>query len=213
MQVLLNMSLILRMRRDIEDPALSHVKYRQRQARILRIFRKVHRTTGALLFIFFFIVALSGLLLGWKKNSGGVILPKSYRGTSTDLRNWLPLDSLHKNAGRYLHDSVSPSLSLDLERIDIRKDLGMVKFVFTEDFMGIQLDGATGQLLHIEKRRSDFIEKIHDGSILDYYLKTKYGQLKLGYTTVMGFALLIFTITGFWLWYGPKKMRRHFIHR
>ena len=105
-----------------------------------------------------------------------------------------------------MHDSVSPNLSLQLDRIDVRKDKGMVKFVFTDHFWGIQLDGATGKLLQIEQRRSDFIEKIHDGSILDFYCKTD-GQIKLIYTTIMGLALLIFTITGFWLWYGPKRMR------
>lgn len=84
----------------------------------------------------------------------------------------------------------------------------MVKFVFVDNFWGIQLDGATGKLLQIEKRRSDFIEKVHDGSILDYHFKTEYGQIKLVYTSVMGLALLIFTTTGFWLWYGPKRMRR-----
>ena len=66
----------------------------------------------------------------------------------------------------------------------------------------------TGELLHIEKRRSDFIEKVHDGSILDYYFKTGKEPFKLVYTTVMGLALLIFTVTGFWLWYGPKRMRK-----
>ena len=180
---------------------------RQNQAQVLRIFRKVHRTTGALLFIFFFIVSVSGLLLGWKKHSGSLILAKSYEGTSTDLKDWLPIDQLHKNAVQIFRDSVSPLLSQELDRIDIRKDKGMVKFVFTEGFWGIQLDGATGKLLHIERRRSDFIEKVHDGSILDLHFKTSNGQIKLFYTTVMGIALLIFTISGFWLWYGPKRMR------
>jgi len=179
---------------------------RQNQARILRTVRKIHRTTGALLFVFFFFISITGILLGWKKHSNGWILSKSYAGTSTNLKEWLPLDSLHKNACKILHDSVSPNLSLQLDRIDVRKDKGMVKFVFTDHFWGIQLDGATGKLLQIEQRRSDFIEKIHDGSILDFYCKTD-GQIKLIYTTIMGLALLIFTITGFWLWYGPKRMR------
>lgn len=187
---------------------MTETNKRQKQAKLLRIFRKVHRQTGALLFIFFFVIAVTGLLLGWKKHSGGIILPASYEGTSTDLKEWLSIDSLHKNACQFLHDSVSKEASLELERIDIRKDKGMVKFVFADDFLGLQLDGATGKLLHIEKRRSDFIEKIHDGSLLDYYFNTSNGQLKLIYTSVTGIALLIFTITGFWLWYGPKKMRK-----
>ena len=181
---------------------------RQNQAKTLRVFRKIHRTTGAFLFIFFFIVSITAIILGWKKHSGGIILPKSYKGTSTNLKDWLPIDSLHKNACKILHDSVSPELSQNVERIDIRKDKGMVKFIFSDHFYGIQLDGATGKLLHIEQRRSDYIEKIHDGSILDFYFKTSNGQIKLVYTTIMGLALLVFTITGFWLWYGPKRMRQ-----
>ena|SRR5690554_230977 len=181
---------------------------RQNKAKLLRTFRKIHRTTGAFLFVFFLFISITGLLLGWKKHSGGLILPKSYKGTSTDLKDWLPLDSLHLNACKILHDSVSADLSLELERIDVRKDKGMVKFVFIDHFWGIQLDGATGELLHIERRRSDFIENIHDGSILDYYFGTTGEQIKLVYTSIMGLALLTFTITGFWLWYGPKRMRK-----
>ncbi|MDY3548339.1 PepSY domain-containing protein [Riemerella anatipestifer] len=185
-----------------------HKDKRKKQAALLRNFRKIHRITGALLFVFFFFISVSGLLLGWKKHSGGLILSKSYKGTSTELKDWLPLDSLHRNACKILHDSISPDLSLELDRIDVRKDKGMVKFVFRNHFWGIQLDGSTGELLHIEQRRSDYLEKIHDGSIIDFYLGTDGSPFKLIYTTVMGIALLIFTITGFWLWYGPKRMRK-----
>lgn len=181
---------------------------RKQQASILRLFRKVHRTTGALLFIFFFLTAITGLTLGWKKNSGGYILPESYKGSSTELRNWISFDSLHAIACGIARDSISPTLSLELERIDARPDKGMVKFVFMEGFWGIQLDGATGKLLHIERRRSDFIENIHDGSLIDHFFETKNEIFKLIYTTIMGISLLLFTITGFWLWFGPKRMRR-----
>ena len=134
-------------------------------------------------------------------------MPKSYTGTSTDLKDWLPIDSLHKISDSIILDSVSADLSLELERIDMRKDKGMLKFVYIDGFYGIQLDGATGKLLHIERRRSDFIENIHDGSILDYFFETTSEQIKLVYTSVMGLSLLTFTVTGFWLWYGPKRMR------
>ncbi|MFP4471831.1 MAG: hypothetical protein ACLFPE_14200 [Bacteroidales bacterium] len=186
---------------------------RRRQAKLIRTFRKIHRTTGAMLFVFFFFISVTGLLLGWKKHSGGLLLPESRQGTSTDLKHWLPLDSLHTNACKILHDSVSADLSPEIDRIDIRKDKGVVKFVFAHHFWGIQLDGATGELLQIEKRRSDLIENIHDGSILDHYFATTGGYIKLAYTSVMGFALLTFTITGFWLWYGPKRMRKRTTNR
>ncbi|WP_295232680.1 PepSY-associated TM helix domain-containing protein [Sediminibacterium sp.] len=181
---------------------------RPAQAKILRNFRKLHRITGALLFVFFFIIAITGSLLGWKKNSGGLIMAKSYKGSSTQLKDWLSIDSLYQNACTYLKDSVSNSLSTEIDRIDIRKDKGMVKFVFANHFTGLQIDGATGQILHVEKRRADYIEKIHDGSIIDFYFGWD-GYFKLVYTSIMGLALILFTITGFWLWYGPKRMRKH----
>ena len=187
---------------------MTKINSKKQQAKILRTFRKVHRATGALLFIFFFFIAVTGVILGWKNHSNGLIIPKSYEGTSTNLKNWLPLDSLHKKANFILQDAVSENLSLELDRIDVRSNKGIVKFVFKNHYWEIQMDGATGNLLNIGKRHSDFFENIHDGSILDHYFGTSNGQIKLIYTTIMGLSLLLFTITGFWLWYGPKRMKR-----
>lgn len=184
-------------------------KNRNQQAKVLRVFRKIHRITGISLFFFFFFVAVTGILLGWKKNSNGILLADTAQGTSTDLKDWLPLDSLQSLAFAYAHKNISPELSLELDRIDVRASKGIVKFVFVDGYWGIQVDGATGALLSVERRRSDFIEKIHDGSILDMYFGTTNGQIKLVYTSILGLALLVFTITGFWLWYGPKRMRKN----
>lgn len=180
---------------------------RKRQAKILRNFRKVHRMMGATLFVFFFVVSVSGLLLGWKKNSNDFLLSKTYIGSSTELKNWLPIDSLHTRATAYYKEHISLELAPEVDRIDIRKEKGTIKFVF-KNYYGIQIDGATGNLLHVERRRSDFIESLHDGSALDVYFNTSGNPIKLVYTTIMGLALLLFTITGFWLWLGPKRMRR-----
>lgn len=180
---------------------------RVKQAKVIRAFRKVHRYAGATLFVFFFVVSISGLLLGWKKNSNNFLLSKTYKGSTSHLKNWLAIDSLHKNAVNYFKENVSDESLLEVKRIDIRKEKGTAKFIF-KNYYGIQVDGATGKLLHIERRRSDFIEGIHDGSVLDVYFNTKGNPIKLVYTTVMGLALLLFTITGFWLWLGPKRMRR-----
>lgn len=182
-------------------------KRRKRQADVLKLFRKIHRMTGALLFVFFFVVSVSGLFLGWKKHSGGLILAKSYAGTSTDMKNWLPMNILTEKAIDAARTSISPDISPTIDRIDVRPDKGMVKFVFAEGFWGVQIDAATGNLLHVERRRSDFIESVHDGSVADYLTGTTDGQIKLVYTTIMSLALLSFTITGFWLWLGPKRMR------
>lgn len=181
---------------------------RDLSARALKSFRRLHTRIASILFVFFFISSCSGVLLGWKKHSGGLLLPESHAGVSADLGTWLPMDSLHAIAIRTLRDSVSPDLSPELERIDARPQKGMVKFVFIDHFWGVQLDGTTGRVLHIERRRSDLIESIHDGSIVDYLLGTEGEPFKLAYTTVMGVSLFLLTLTGFWLWYGPKAARR-----
>lgn len=180
---------------------------RQAHTRWLRIFRQLHRQTGVLLFLFFFVVACTGLVLGWKKHSGGYILAKSYTGASDVAANWLPLDSLQRLA----KDSVQvffPGINPEIDRIDVRPDKGMAKFVFTEKYLALQLDLTTGQVLHVEKRRGDFFENLHDGSLLDRWFGISGGWIKLVYTTIMGLALIIFTVTGFWLWYGPKWIKR-----
>ena len=106
------------------------------------------------LFLFFLIISVSGVLLGWKKNSGGYLLPETRQGTSTELSAWLPLDSLISNAAQFLRDSISPALSTDPERIDIRKDKGVIKLVYSDHFYEVQLDGVSGELLQIKIGRA-----------------------------------------------------------
>src|SRR5688572_382527 len=179
-------------------------------AKSTRFYRKIHKWIGTFLFVFFFIISVTGLLLGWKKHSGGLILPKTEKGISTDLKTWLSYDSLHSIALLALSDSLSPELSPTLDRIDARPDKGIVKFVFKDHYTEIQLDCTTGNVLAVNQRTSDIIEQIHDGSILDFYVGTGDGQIKLGYTTITGLSLLLLTVTGFFLWYNPIRIRsRH----
>lgn len=158
--------------------------------------------------MFFFLVSITGLLLGWKKNSGGVLLAKSHTGRSTDPKDWLPLHLLQEHALRHARERISPDYAPKIDRIDARPDKGMVKFVFVEAYWGVQIDMTTGELLYLERRTADLIENIHDGSVLDYLAGTD-GQIKLIYTSIMGGSLFLFVVTGFWLWYGPKSFKRH----
>lgn len=187
-------------------------RYIRDQAFFLRRIRQVHKTAGIILLIFFFIISVSGLLLGWKKNSSGLLLPDTKRGTTTELDKWLPLHQLESHAITFLKDSVSKTLSTQIDRIDVRKNDGVVKFTFENHYYEIQLDGATGEVLHVKKRWSDLLENIHDGSALDKLFGIKGEVFKLIYTSIMGLALLIFTLTGFWLWYGTLRLRKRVKH-
>lgn len=159
--------------------------------------------------LIFFIVILSctGLLLGWKKNSGGMILAKTKTGISNNPESWLSIDSLLKVAQTY----ATSKLNMDhpeVERIEVRPSKGVLKISFKNAYDGLQIDCTNGKVLLVEKRYSDLIEQIHDGSFVDLFFGFKEGIFKLIYTTLMSLSLLTFCITGFWLYYGPKKLKR-----
>ena len=181
---------------------------RTSQARILRITRKVHRLTGIALFAFFIVIGLSGAILGWKKNSGGYLLAATSEGASADSRQWLSLDSLHRIALNHYITSTGNRNS-QIERIDVRPEKGIAKMLFLDGYDALQIDLATGEILKAEKRRGDFIEHLHDGTYIDKMLGWDSGIFKLVYSTLMGLALVLFSVSGFWLWYGPRKMRKH----
>ncbi|MBC6491678.1 PepSY domain-containing protein [Flavihumibacter stibioxidans] len=181
---------------------------RSSQAKILRLTRKVHRLTGIALFIFFILVGLTGAILGWKKNSGGYLLATTSTGTSSDSKSWLPLDSLNSIAMKH-YIGMTGNGNNKIDRIDVRPDKGIAKMLFLNGYDAIQVDLATGAILKEEKRRGDFIEHIHDGTYMDEILGLNSGIFKLIYTTLMGLALVLFSVSGFWLWYGPKQMRKH----
>lgn len=178
---------------------------RQHQARVLRVFRKIHRLCGAFLFIFFFIISISGLTLGWKKHSGDLLLAKTRTGVSSIPTDWLPVGTLYEKA--LLH-SKQTGFDYEIDRIDVRPDKGIAKVLFKDQYYSLQIDCTTGEVLNLETRWSDLVEHIHDGSIVDLQFGWSSGTFKVIYTSITGLALLTFTITGFWLWYGPKVMRR-----
>ena len=119
----------------------------------------------------------------------------------------MSLDSLYNLAGNYLHSEVSPDLSLESDRFDVRVSRGSVRFNFPHKYWSVHVDGATGKLLQIERRRSDFVEHIHDFSILDRIFNTNNEQIKLFISSIAGLALLIFSITGLYIWYWPRRNR------
>lgn len=163
---------------------------------------------GVFLFGFFILIALTALLLGWKKNSNGYLLPET--AARNEIRGLRPIgiDSLQDAAVLAIGEH-QPGLQTAIDRVDIRPDDGLAKVTFHDHYWEVQLDLFTGRVLQVAKRRSDFIENLHDASYLDKTFATGGDIIKVVYTTIMSLALLTFSLTGFWLWYGPRRMRRH----
>ncbi len=140
--------------------------------------------------------------MGWKRQAG--LAPNTQTGISTTPSNWISIDSLQKIA-----IAAASRLQLDtqIDRIDIRPDKGTAKVIFINHYNELQLDCATGKLLSNEKRLHDFVEHLHDGTIIDRLLGTKHEQAKISYTTLTSTALMLLAFSGFWMWLNPKRMR------
>lgn len=170
-----------------------------------RWFRKWHRSISILAVVFLTVIAITGLLLTWKKNSNGYLLANTMKGSNLHAANWISLDSLQKN-GIYFLLKELPGEDTTIERIDVRPEKGIAKIRFRHHYNALQIDLSTGQLLLVEKRRADFIEQIHDGSIFDELAGS--GFIKLIYSSFSGIILLFLSISGFYLWINPKRIRK-----
>ncbi len=124
--------------------------------------------------------------------------------TSVEGGEWiLPSQMMSIGEGEMKKQQKDPTV----DRIDIRPDKGIAKVTFKNHFTEVQLDGYSGEVLSVETRHSDWIEKVHDGSIIDYYFSGDEGA-KLTYSSLTSLGLIFLGISGFYLWYYPKVIRR-----
>lgn len=173
-------------------------------AKQTRSFRQIHKWVSIPLFLFLFLIGFTGLLLGWKKQSN--LLPATVKGLSNNSKEWLSIDCLQNIAIRYSTDSLK--LPDKIDRLDIRPSKGIMKIVFAQHFTELQLDCSTGEILSMNTRYSDILEKIHDGSVIDYLFRNSSDSVKLVYTTCVSLGLILLSFTGFWLWFNPIRIKK-----
>lgn len=165
----------------------------------LRDYRVYHRYLGLVLAVLVLISSVTGILLGWKKDVE-LLQPPTQKGSTPNLEQWIPIAQMATNATAAL-DSAQGISTNPIDRIEARPEKGMVKVLFAEGSWEVQLDGSNGKVLSVARRHSDWIEKIHDGSIIS-------DLFKLVTMNVLGLGLLVLTFTGFTLWFYPKRIRK-----
>lgn len=170
----------------------------QKLVRQLRQFRSLHRWVGISLAFFILISSITGLMLGWKKNVA-ILQPTTHQGASTSLHEWISFDRVAKIAQQALDSVTQKKIALD--RMDVRPDKGIIKVTFKEGYWEVQVDGSTGKVLSVAQRHADWIEHIHDGSIINEFIKVVY-------TNIIGTGLIALALSGLFLWYGPKVIRK-----
>ena len=167
----------------------------------LRQFRIWHRYVGASLSVFLIVSALTGILLGLKKNID-LLQPPTFSGqVNGSLGGWLPLGDLADVAVRALQEQRPDLADYAIDRMDVRPGKGIVKVLFERSYWEVQVDGSSGQVLSIARRHSDWIEAIHDGSIIS-------DTFKLISMNLIGIGLVTLAVSGLWLWYGPGAVRK-----
>jgi len=158
----------------------------------LRAFRKIHYWTAIVTALPLGIVLLSGILLQLKKQWHWVQPPTqqgSAAALNTDYATILKRCQSVPQAGI---ENWS-----DIDRLDIRPGRGVIK-VRGKNHWEIQIDAATGAVLHSAIRRSDWIESLHDGS---YFSNT----LKNGLFLPAAFITLALYISGLRLFFRRRR--------
>lgn len=144
--------------------------------------------------------SVTGILLAWKKNVE-TLQPSTQKGISKELVTWKSIDEISQIALNELIKQYPEESDNTISRIDVRPNKGIAKVLFENNSWEIQIDGTDGTVKSIGKRHADWIEKIHDGSIIS-------DIFKLVSMNVLGFGLIFMLITGYWLWYAPRKIRQ-----
>jgi uncharacterized iron-regulated membrane protein len=174
---------------------------------LLQNFRSLHKKFASLLFVFFFLIGLTGSLLSFKSAFTKVIFENKEMSAESKLSTFLPLDSLEKMATSMLNEKANTQFKKS-EKVEIKIAKGTVLFYY-KDAYSIQLNGASGAPILIEKKFGGIIQDIHDGAILDSLFTNKLSLSKKVYSIIMGLSLLLLTITGTYMWYKPKMIKKN----
>jgi uncharacterized iron-regulated membrane protein len=165
----------------------------------LRKYRVFHRYIGITLAALLLISAITGFLLGWKKDVD-LIQPPTQKGVSKDIMTWKPMHEIATLAENTFYEKYPEQVGNKINKMDARPSKGIIKVLFKKGYWEVQIDATSGEVKSIKQRHSDWIESIHDGSIIS-------DTFKLISMNLLGIGLTVLSITGFWLWYGPKLIR------
>ena len=141
------------------------------------------------------MIAASGILLQFKKEVDW-IQPPTQKGSTTELN--MGFERILE-IGRSVPEAEIGGWE-DVDRLDVRPGKGMLK-LRANNRWEVQIDAATGDVLQVAYRRSDFIESLHDGSFF-------HDKAKLWIFLPSAIALLVLLISGVFLFLQPIQARR-----
>ena len=161
-----------------------------------RTLRLIHYWLTAFTLFTVAMVAVTGVLLSVKKEFD-VLQPPTAEGTSPGL----PATRLDQLLVAVTAEPGRSALTWsDIDRIDVRPDDGIAKLILN-DRTEYQVDLHTLEVLQTGYRTSDFVETLHDFSVLG-----DWGKYLLSLPT--GIALLVLWGTGAYMFVKPMLVKR-----
>ncbi len=163
--------------------------------------RKLHYWGSALIALPLLLVIGSGVILQLKKDWTWV-QPYEHRGQEPAPR--IELTDILTAIKNFDHPQVHVSSWDDIKRLDVRPDRGVAKATLYNDWE-VQVDTTDGRIMSAAYRRSDWLEALHDGSIIsDGY--------KMWIVFPSSLVLLFLWGSGMWMWIWPiinkRRVRR-----
>lgn len=165
--------------------------------------RSLHKKIGIILMVLVLLISISGLLLGIKDEIG--LKPPTESVNQIDPNHWISIKKIDSIGRVYAQKQLQ--LDSQIDRIDIRPSKGIAKILYKKHFTELQIDIQTGAIVSVSTRADHFIERLHDGSIVDFYF-TDSNTSKIIYTTLISLGLLFMSISGYLLWRNPIKIKR-----
>lgn len=167
--------------------------------RTFKLFWNTHKWTGIVLALILATTAVTGFLLLLKKEFAW-IQPPTQRGTEGDYREFASIGEVIDAVLAQGHEDFT-SVD-DVDRIDFRPGKSIHKVRSVRNDTEFQVDAMTGEVVSgPDVRRSDLIERIHDGSFIADWFHDYIMPLS-------AIGLLFLTFSGIWLWLEPKWRRR-----
>jgi hypothetical protein len=138
------------------------------------------------------LVSVTGILLNHKRPLG--LMPDVSHTPGGRFAEALPLAELARRAEAAVGPAVAAA---GIDRMDVRPGDGLVKVRFDDRTVReVDLDLATGRVLHVGERNDVFLEKLHSGEI--------FGDGWVLLSDASAVALVFLLLSGYWLWLFPR---------
>jgi uncharacterized iron-regulated membrane protein len=167
----------------------------KKQSSLSRLNRNIHKWLSLIFALPLLVILLSGILLLSRKEFAFIQPPTSHGQSNVPS---ISFAQILQQAKTVEQAEISSWDSID--RLDVRPEKGIVK-VRAKSHWEIQIDSQSGEIKQVAYRRSDIIEKIHDGTLLQ-------SNANLWLMLPTAIALLILLVTGIFLFFRPYYKRR-----